>query len=105
MIGVSDPLWMVKLAERQARLGGRRVTVIYGETDRGISDVNDAFRAKSHLAVWRNGSVTKYELDPSALFGPHQKIATLAGGTSAQNARALMDMLEAKRVSIATQSA
>lgn len=96
MIGVSDPRWMVKLAETTGRLGGTRVTVIYGETDRGISD-ELTLSGISHLAVWRDGGVTEYTLDPTAFFGPHQKIATLAGGTPAQNARALMEMLESKK--------
>lgn len=96
MIGVSEPRWMLKLAETTGRLGGTRITVICGETDRGVSD-EMTLSGKSNLITWRDGKVTEFVFDPTDLFGPLQPIATLSGGTPAENARALTAVLRGEK--------
>jgi anthranilate phosphoribosyltransferase len=89
VVGVADRGRMALLAGALAALGTRHALVVHGEP--GMDEVSPL--GPTWVAEVRGGHVREWTLDPRALgFGPTQP-GDLAGGTPADNARIVSDVL------------
>lgn len=91
MIGVYDARWCTPVAEALGVLGSERAFVVCA--DDGMDEVSTAGR--THIAYLRDGAVQHLEVEPEDFGVPRVPAEALRGGTPAENAVALRNVLDA----------
>ena len=82
--------WLVRpAAEVLARLGSERAWVVHGHDGLDELTVYD----KTHVAELARGAIGEFEIDPADLGLAHTDRAPIAGGTPAENAARIRDVL------------
>jgi anthranilate phosphoribosyltransferase len=89
VIGVYAPSLVRALADVLAQLGARRAFVVHGA--HGIDELSPA--GPNLVCEVRDGAVTERELDPAELGVERCDPAELRGGSPAENAQAIRDVL------------
>lgn len=88
LAGVFAPEWLVPYAEALQALGSERAMVVHGNDGLDELTTTDI----SHVAVLKNGVITRSEIAPEDAGLTRANLADLKGGAAAHNARALMDV-------------
>ena len=88
-VGVSDPAMAERVIGTLAELGTERALVYYG--DDGLDELSTT--TTSTAFELRDGSVCRFEVDPTSLGIPFTEPATLAGGDAAGNAQVVHRVL------------
>jgi anthranilate phosphoribosyltransferase len=89
LIGVPRPELAPQVAEVLARLGSERAMVVYGEP--GMDELSTV--GPSFVAELRDGDVTTYTLDATALGLPRTALKHVVGSGAAENAAILSRVL------------
>jgi anthranilate phosphoribosyltransferase len=89
VVGVSEQRRLDLIANALVALGSRHALVVYGEP--GLDEVSPL--AETHVREVRGGTVREWTLDPSALGIRGGRPEDLAGGTPAENAVIVSDVL------------
>ena len=92
VVGVAERARMPLLAGALAALGAAHAIVVHGEP--GMDEISPIGR--THVAEVRDGSVTEWTIDPTDYGFTGFTPADLAGGTPAENARVIVDVLEGR---------
>jgi anthranilate phosphoribosyltransferase len=89
LTGVFDPAWAVPMAQVLAALGHAQSWVVHGE---GLDELTLA--GPNHVVEQRGDDVRAFMLDATTLGLPQAPIAALRGGDAADNAAALLALLQ-----------
>jgi anthranilate phosphoribosyltransferase len=89
-LGVADARMLGKMVHALAQLGSRHVIAFHG--DDGLDELSTSGR--SHVLELKDGATSEWTVDPETLGLPPTDLASLAGGTAEENARALRTVLE-----------
>lgn len=98
VVGVAEPRRLGLLANALVSLGSRRALVVYGEP--GLDEVSPL--GVTHVREVRNGKVSEWTIEPAAVGIRGGKPEDLAGGTPAENAVIVTDVLAGRGNPIAT---
>jgi len=90
LTGVFSRAWIGPLAEVLGKLGSERAWVVHGSD--GIDELTTT--GPSHVAEWKDGKVTNFEVTPEEAGLPRAIAADLRGGDPATNALALNALLD-----------
>ena len=90
LTGVFSRAWIAPLAEVLGRLGSERAWVVHGSD--GIDELTTT--GPSHVAEWKDGKVTTFDVTPEEAGLPRAIAADLKGGDPATNALALSALLD-----------
>jgi anthranilate phosphoribosyltransferase len=93
VVGVSDHARLPLLAGALAALGSQHAMVVYGEP--GLDEISPL--GCTHVQEVREGAVQSWTIDPERLGLGGATAAELAGGTPADNASAIVDVLGGRR--------
>ena len=93
LTGVYDPRWMRPMAETLKELGSEHVWIMYG-TD-GLDELTTT--APSQVVELKDGQISEFEITPEEVGLPKATMKDLIGGTPAQNAKALLDLLKGEK--------
>jgi len=88
LLGVFDSRWVEPLARVLGALGAERAWTVHGQ---GMDELTTT--GETQVAEWRDGQVRLFRITPEAVGLPRAALADLTGGSPAQNARALKDLL------------
>jgi anthranilate phosphoribosyltransferase len=88
LLGVFDSRWVEPLARVLGALGAERAWTVHGQ---GMDEI--ATTGETQVAEWREGQVRLFRITPEAVGLPRAALADLTGGSPAENARALKDLL------------
>jgi anthranilate phosphoribosyltransferase len=88
-VGVFAERWVSPLAQVLGALGAERAWVVHGG---GMDEMTTT--GESSVAEYRNGQVRLFTITPEAVGLPRAALADLTGGTPAENAQALRDLLD-----------
>ena len=97
MIGVFDPAWQLPVARTLDLLGSECVWVVHGEDAAGVGRPGlDEFSLAGPTGVvaLQSGRFGRFSVEPGDLGLAPQPIAAIAGGDPADNAGALMRLLD-----------
>ena len=89
LLGVYDPAWVEPLAQVLCALGAEHAWVVHGA---GLDEI--ATTGETSVAACRDGRVETFTLAPEALGLPRVTADALRGGEPAENARALLALLD-----------
>jgi anthranilate phosphoribosyltransferase len=89
VIGVFAPRWVEPFAETLRNLGSERALVVHGD---GLDELSTT--GISYVAELKNGKIGTYEVTPEEAGLPRATLADLRGGTPAENARAIVELLD-----------
>jgi anthranilate phosphoribosyltransferase len=89
-LGVADGRMLAKMVHALAQLGSRHVLAFHG--DDGLDELSTP--GPSHVLELKDGATSEWIVEPEALGLPPADLASLAGGTAEENARALRAVLE-----------
>jgi anthranilate phosphoribosyltransferase len=89
VVGVFAERWVSPLAQVLGALGAERAWVVHGG---GMDEMTTT--GESSVAEYRNGQVRLFTITPEAVGLPRAALADLTGGTPAENAQALRDLLD-----------
>ena len=93
LIGVYDSKWTNILADTLAKLGSKHALVVRGMD--GLDEITTM--AKTSVLEVRAGKLeSKYEIDPKDLGFREGGLSDFRGGTAADNAKILLDILKCK---------
>jgi anthranilate phosphoribosyltransferase len=92
VVGVAERARMPLLAGALAALGAAHAIVVHGEP--GMDEISPIGR--THVAEVRDGGVTEWTIDPADYGFTSFTSADLAGGSPAENARVIVDVLEGR---------
>ena len=90
LTGVFDRKWVSPMAEVLGKLGTERAWVVHGSD--GIDELTTT--GPSHVAEWKDGKVTTFEVTPEEAGLPRATAADLKGGDPATNALAVNALLD-----------
>ncbi len=93
LTGVYDPRWMVPMAETLKELGSEHVWIMHG-TD-GLDELTTT--APSLVAELKDGKITEFEVTPEEVGIERVSMEALIGGTPAENAKALLNLLNGEK--------
>lgn len=93
LTGVYDPRWMRPMAETLKELGSEHVWIMHG-TD-GLDELTTT--APSLVVELKDGQISEFEITPEEVGLPRAKMEDLIGGTPAQNAKALLALLNGEK--------
>ncbi len=93
LVGVSDPSWLHLIASALRELGHRRALVVHGEP--GMDEVSPA--GTTTVSDLRDGEITTRRVAPDDLGLEAGDVEALAGGSPADNAAVIVDVLEGRR--------
>lgn len=93
VVGVSEPARLPLLAGALAALGSQHALVVHGEP--GMDEISPM--GPTHVHEVRNGSLHEWTITPGALGFPRADASELAGGSPADNARIIEDVLSGRR--------
>jgi anthranilate phosphoribosyltransferase len=88
VLGVYDSRWVEPLARVLGALGAERAWTVHGQ---GMDEITTT--GETQIAEWRDGQVRLFRVTPEAVGLPRAALADLTGGSPAENARALRDLL------------
>ena len=92
VLGVYDTRWVEPLARVLGALGATRAWTVHGQ---GMDEITTT--GATEVAEWRadptGGQVRLFRITPEAVGLPRASLADLTGGTPAENASALRDLL------------
>lgn len=91
VLGVFADRWVEPLARVLGALGAERAWVVHGG---GMDEMT--ITGETSVAEWRDGQVRLFTITPEAVGLPRGALADLTGGTPAENAHALREMLAGK---------
>ena len=89
-LGVSDPTMLDKMVEVLARFGSKHVIAFHGHD--GLDELSTS--GPSRVTELKNGSVQRWELDPTELGFETASLDAIAGGTAEENAAAITSVLD-----------
>jgi anthranilate phosphoribosyltransferase len=89
MTGVFAPEWLRPMAETLARLGTERAWLVHGQ---GLDELTLA--GPSQVVELRDGRIQEFEVAPEQAGLPRAPASALKGGDPAENAAALVALLE-----------
>jgi len=89
MTGAFAPEWLHPMAETLARLGTERAWLVHGM---GLDELTLA--GPSQVVELRDGRITAFEVTPEQAGLPRAPVSALQGGEPAENAAALLALLE-----------
>jgi anthranilate phosphoribosyltransferase len=92
VVGVSEERRLPLLAGALAALGARHAVVVYGEP--GLDEISPL--GTTRVADVRDGKVNEWTLDPAEVALRCDEPKDLAGGSPADNARIILEVLEGK---------
>lgn len=93
VVGVADATRLPLLAGALAALGSVHALVVHGEP--GLDEISPL--GCTRVLEVRRGSVQEWTIEPQELGLPVVEPAELAGGTPAENARIILDVLHGRR--------
>jgi anthranilate phosphoribosyltransferase len=88
VLGVFDTRWVEPLARVLGALGAERAWTVHGQ---GMDEITTT--GSTEVAEWRDGQVRLFRITPEAVGLPRASLADLTGGTPAENAKALRELL------------
>jgi anthranilate phosphoribosyltransferase len=91
VVGVFAERWVAPLAQVLGALGSERAWVVHGG---GMDEMSTT--GETSVAEYREGQVRLFTVTPEAVGLPRAALAELTGGTPAENAGALRDLLQGK---------
>ncbi len=89
LVGVARPELVDLVSEALLRLGAKHVLVVHGE--QGVDEL--VLSGPSIVAEMQGGNVRRYAIDPDHLGLSPSPLSALAGGTAAENARTMRQVL------------
>jgi len=89
LVGVFAPEWVEPVAEVLGRLGSEHAWVVHGD---GLDEISTA--GTTHVAEWKDGKVTSFDLTPEQFGLKRVTKEQLRGGDPAANASQLRALLE-----------
>jgi len=101
LVGVYDRRWCEPIAYALGALGVRRAAVVHGAG--GLDEI--AIRGDTHVALFDEGELTSFTLDPKRFGCPELDPAGLAGGDASHNAAILRDIVRGLHVGPGEQHA
>ena len=93
LVGVSDPSWLELITPALRELGHLRALVVHGEP--GMDEVSPT--GVTTVSDLRGGELTTYPVTPADLGLEGGSLDPLAGGTPAENAEVIVDVLHGRR--------
>ncbi len=87
--GVYSRAWTAPMAETLGALGAEHAWVVHGA---GLDELTLA--GPSHVAEWRDGRLHEFSVSPADAGLPDMPVEAIRGGDAAQNAAALLALLE-----------
>jgi len=93
VVGVAEPSRQRLLADALAALGTHHALVVHGEP--GLDEVSPL--GPTRVLEVRNGTVCEWVIDPVAYRCESGSVEELAGGSAAENARTIVDILSGER--------
>jgi anthranilate phosphoribosyltransferase len=91
VVGVFAERWVAPLAQVLGALGSERAWVVHGG---GMDEMSTT--GETSVAEYREGQVRLFTVTPEAVGLPRAALAELTGGTPAENAQALRELLQGK---------
>ena len=88
LTGVFDPAWLRPMAETLAALGTERAWLVHGQ---GLDELTVA--GENQIVALEHGQLTAFTLTPEQAGLPRAPIAAIRGGNPAENAAALLALL------------
>jgi anthranilate phosphoribosyltransferase len=92
VVGVYAGRWVEPLARVLGQLGAERAWVVHGQ---GMDEMTTT--GATEVAEWRDGGVRLFSVTPEAVGLPRASLADLQGGEPAENAKALVDLLDGRK--------
>jgi anthranilate phosphoribosyltransferase len=92
LMGVYDPVWLRPVAETLVKLGAESAWVVHGG---GLDEL--VLDGENHVAALRHGEIREFTLRAADAGLPTVPLAALQGGDAAENAAALLDVLQGTR--------
>lgn len=93
LIGVFAPRWLEPIARAALELGAEHVLVVHGSD--GSDEITPVGPTRAVEA--RGGQLRSFDIDPATYGVPACALADLSGGSAAENARRLRDVLGGAR--------
>lgn len=93
LIGVPARKWIDPMAQALAALGAERAWIVHGSD--GLDEIT--VTGETHIAVLDDGALTSMTLSPSDFGLAVSQPDALTGGGAAENAAALLDILNGRR--------
>jgi len=93
LTGVYDPRWMLPMAQTLQQLGSEHVWIMHGSD--GLDELTTT--GPSSVVELKDGKIREFEITPEEVGLPRATLADITGGTPAENARALMALLEGEK--------
>ncbi|MCX8515517.1 MAG: anthranilate phosphoribosyltransferase [Alphaproteobacteria bacterium] len=92
LLGVYDKKWLWPLATVLKNLGAKRAWVVHGSD--GLDEISIA--ASSWVVKLEDGKLTETEISPRDAGLPLHPLSSITGGSPAENAKAIIDLLSAR---------
>jgi anthranilate phosphoribosyltransferase len=92
LTGVYDPAWLAPMATTLGALGTERAWLVHGQ---GLDELTLA--GPTLVCEWHNGSLKQFSVTPEEAGLRHAPIESIRGGDAAENAAALLALLEGAR--------
>jgi len=89
LTGVYDPAWLAPMATTLGALGTERAWLVHGQ---GLDELTLA--GPTLVCEWHNGSLRQFSVTPEEAGLRHAPIESIRGGDAAENAAALLALLE-----------
>ncbi|WP_420415521.1 anthranilate phosphoribosyltransferase [Roseibium sp.] len=89
MTGVFDRKWVEPVAEALKELGSEKAWIVHGSD--GMDEITTT--GPTYVCELSDGALRSFEITPSDAGLPEAKLEDLKGGTPAENAKALRDVL------------
>ncbi|MDD2325454.1 MAG: anthranilate phosphoribosyltransferase [Alphaproteobacteria bacterium] len=93
LVGVFAPAWREPMAKTLANLGSERAWVVYGYD--GLDELSTT--GPNRISELKNGEISSIILSPDEVGLPIVGIEAIKGGSPADNAQALRDLLEGQK--------
>lgn len=90
LIGVFDQRWVRPMAEALQKLGSEKAWVVHGSD--GMDEIT--LSGETFCAMLQNGEIREGEVTPADFGLPYVQVEALQGGDAAENAKALLGLLE-----------
>lgn len=92
LTGVYAPEWMLPMAETLGRLGTKSAWLVHGQ---GLDELTVA--GDNLVVAWRDGAAHRFVISPEDAGLPRAPISAVRGGEAAENAAALLALLQGAR--------
>ncbi|MEH6496261.1 MAG: anthranilate phosphoribosyltransferase [Pseudomonas marincola] len=93
LTGVYDPRWMLPMAQTLQQLGSEHVWIMHGSD--GLDELTTT--GPSYVVELKDDKIREFEITPEEVGLPRATLADITGGTPAENAKALMALLEGEK--------